>query len=175
MDAYVGLETRPGSQRSLYKVLRARQIEAFLTLGTHDVICRLPSFSSLEEFRKIIDSLLFIKEKDGPLVENSTSYIIMDQRRKKTDKRATAFVFVRSGRIGSRDKFDKMVSDVLGNPTILAVSVVIGLFDLLCEVNTKDVAELRVTVDRILSTPGVSPRATMVCIVTGTHGAKPQD
>jgi hypothetical protein len=59
--------------------------------------------------------------------------------------------------------------------SVLAVSVVIGLFDLVCEVITKDVAELKATVDQILATPGVSPRATMVCIVVGTRGARSED
>ena len=169
MDAYIGLETEPGSQNALYKVLRARQMEAFLTLGAHDIICRLPSFANLEELRRMIDSILFTTEKDRPLVGNTTSYIIIDHHRKKTDKKPTAFCFVRSGKLPSRDKFDKMVTGVLGIASVLSVSVVIGLFDLLCEVITKDVAELKSTVDKILSTPGVSPRATMVCIVVGTH------
>ncbi len=172
MDAYIGLETEPGSQDGLYKILRARQIEAFLTLGAHDIICRLPSFANLGEFRRMIDSILFATEKDRTLVENTTSYIIVDHHRKKTDKKPTAFCFVRSGRLPSRKRFDEMVTDVLGIPSVLAVSVVIGLFDLVCEVIMKDIAELKTTVDKILSTPGVSPRATMVCIVVGTHVAR---
>lgn len=55
------------------------------------------------------------------------------------------------------------------------MSVVIGLFDLVCEVNTKDVAELKATVDEILAPPSVSSRATMVCHVVATHGARPED
>jgi hypothetical protein len=171
MDAYVGLETHPGSQDSLYKILKRRQIEAHRTLGAHDIICRVPSFTNLEEFRKTIDSMLFTTERDKPLVENTTSYIIIDQSRKKTDKETTAFCFFRFGGLPSRTKFDKMVRDLLNISSIVAVSVVIGLFDLVCEVITKNVAELKTTVDKVLTTPGVSPRATMVCIVVGTDGS----
>jgi len=175
MNAYLGLETERGAQDSLYKILRGRKIDAFLTLGAHDMICRLPTFANLDELRRTVDSILFTKDKGRPLVENTTSYIIMSHRRKKLNNEPTAFCFIRSGRLPSRDKFDSMVADVLNVSTVLAVSVVIGLFDLVCEVNTKDVAELKATVDQILATPGISPRATMVCIVVGTRGAKSED
>ncbi len=175
MDAYIGLETALGSKNTLYTSLKERQVEAYRTLGAHDVICRLPSFSTLDEFRKIIDSILFTTEKNRPVVENTTSYIIMNHQRKKTDKKPTAFCFVRSGSLPSRGRFDKMVTDVLAISSVVAVSVVIGLFDLVCEVVTKNVAELKSVVDKILTTPGVSPRATMVCIVVGSLGTKSQD
>lgn len=175
MDAYIGLETVPGSQNALYKVLKERELEAYRTLGAHDVICRLPAFASLDDFRKTIDSILFTTEKNKPMVQNTTSYLIMTHHRKKTEKKPTAFCFVRSGMLPSRGKFDKMVTDVLAIPPVIAVSVVIGLFDLICEVVTKNVAELKAVVDKILTTPGVSPRATMICIVVGTQGARTQD
>ena len=171
MDAYIGLETAPGSQDSVYEILKGRKMDVFLTLGAHDIICRLPSFSTLDDLRRIVDSILFTGEKDRPLVDNTTSYLMMDHHR-KVNKDPTAFCFVRSGRLASRDKFDRMVAGVLRVSSVIAVSVVIGLFDLLCEVVTKDVAELKATVDQILATPGISPRATMVCIVVGTRGAK---
>jgi DNA-binding Lrp family transcriptional regulator len=174
MDAFIGLETEPGSQNALYRILKERQVEAYRTLGAHDIICRVPPFATLDEFRKVIDSVLFTTEKNRPLVENTTTYIIMNHHRKKTDKKPTAFCFVRSGRLPSRGKFDKMVTEVLAIPAIVAVSVLIGLFDLVCEVVTKNVAELKTVVDKILSTPGVSSRATMVCIVVGNQGSKSQ-
>ena len=175
MDAYIGLETEPGSQDSLYEILKGRKIDAFLTLGAHNMICRLPSFATLGELRRNVDRILFTREKGRPLVENTTSYIIVDHHRKKVNKNPTAFCFIRSGRLPSRDKFDSMVAGVLSVSSVLAVSVVIGLFDLVCEVITKDVAELKATVDQILATPGISPRATMVCIVVATHGARSED
>jgi DNA-binding Lrp family transcriptional regulator len=174
MDSYVGLETEPGSQERLFRILKERQIESYRTLGAHDVICRLSPFSTLGEFRNLIDGILFTTEKDRPLVENVTSYIIVNHFRKKTDKKPTAFCFLRSGRLSLRGEFDRMVAAVLGIPNVLAVSVVIGFFDLVCEVITKDVAELKTALDRILSTPGVSPRATMVCIVVSNPKAKSQ-
>ena len=171
MDSYIGLETEPGSQDKLYRILKERQIESYRTLGTHDVICRLLPFSTLDEFRDQLDSILFTTEKNRPLVENTTSYIVMNHFRKKTDRKPTAFCFIRTGKLSSRAKFDKMVTDVLGIPSVLAVSVVIGLFDLVCEVITKNVAELKNSLDKILSTPGISPRATMVCIVVSNPRA----
>ncbi len=169
MDAYISLETEPGSQNPLYRILKERQVEAYRTLGAHDVIWRLPSFATLDEFRTIIDSILFTTEKNRPLVENTASYIIMNHHRKKTDKKPTVFCLVRSGSLPSRGKFDKTVTDVLAISPVVAVSVVIGLFDLVCEVVTKNVAELKSMVDKILATPGVPPRATMVCIVVGSR------
>jgi len=169
MDAYIGLVTEHGSQDGLYEILKGRKIDAFLTLGAYDMICRLPSFATLGELRRTVDSILFTKQKGRPLVENITSHIIMGHHRKKVNKDSTAFCFFRSGMLPSRDKFDKMVAGVLSVSSVIAVSVVIGSFDLVCEVITKDVAELKATVDQILATPGISPRATMVCIVVGTH------
>jgi len=170
MDAYIGLVTEPSSQDGLYEILKGRKIDAFLTLGAHDIICRLPSFATLGQLRRTLDSILFTKQKGRPLVENTTSYVIMDQRRKKVKMNPTAFCFIRSGTLPSRVKFDRMVAEVLSLSSIIAVSVVIGLFDLICEVVTKDVAELKATVDELLATPGVSPRAVMVCLVVERHG-----
>ena len=167
MEAYMGLEAEPGYQANLYKILKTRNMEAFLTLGTHDIVCRLPSFTDLNEFRKLVQSILFTTEGGRPLVENTTTYIIIDHYSKKTEKKPTAFCFIRSGRMPSRDKFDKMVNDVFDIESVLAVSVVIGFFDLICEVRTDNLLALHSTINQILSTPGVSSRATMVCMVLG--------
>jgi hypothetical protein len=174
MDSYIGLETAPGSQDKLFRILKDRKVESYRTLGTHDVICRVSSFSTLDEFRNLIDSILFTTEKSRPLVENTTSYIIVSHFRKKTDKKATAFCFIRSSRLSSRGEFDKMATTVLGMPNVLAVSVIIGHFDLVCEAITKDVAELKRALDRILSIPGISARETMICLVVSDPKAKSQ-
>lgn len=172
MDAYIGLETGPGFQDGVYRALKARGIEAYLTLGAHDIICKLPSFTNLQEFRGLIDSILFTTDRNRALVENTTSYLILEQHRKKGTEKPTAFCFVRSGRHTSREKFDRTVTDVSRIRSVIAASVVIGLFDLVCEVVTKDIAELKTTVDKILATPGVSPRAIMACIVVGPGAAR---
>jgi DNA-binding Lrp family transcriptional regulator len=171
MDAYIGLETAPGSQNTLYAILNGRKIDAHLTLGAYEIICRLPSFANLDEFRKVIDSILYTMEKGRPIVENTTTFVIMNHHRKNARKRPTAFCFLRSGRLPSRAKFDKMVADILSIPTVLAVSVVIGFFDIVCEVISKDVAELKTIMDKMLSTPGVSPSTTMICLVVEPHGS----
>jgi DNA-binding Lrp family transcriptional regulator len=167
MDAYVGLEAEPESQSAIYRILRERGVETYQTLGAHQLICRLQSFATIDEFRKLIDSMLFTTENNRPLVENMTSYIIVNHHRKKTEK-PTAFAFIRSSKLPSREKFDKMVTNVLAVPCVVAVSVVIGLFDLVCEVVTRNVAELGGVVDEIVSVPGVSSRSRMVCIVLET-------
>jgi hypothetical protein len=61
----MGLETEPGSQNKLYGVLKERGIEAYVTLGGHDVVCRSPPFADLPEFRKTVDGILFTTE-GGP-------------------------------------------------------------------------------------------------------------
>ena len=167
MDAYVGLETEPGSESAAYRVLRERGVETYHTLGAHHLICRVQSFANIDEFRKLIDSMLFTTENNRPIVENMTSYIIVNHHRNGTE-RPTAFAFMRTSKLPSRASFDKMVTDVLAVPCVVAVSVVVGLFDLVCEIVTKNVAELRSVVDQIVSVPGVSSRSRMVCIVLET-------
>ncbi len=60
-----------------------------------------------------------------------------------------------------------MVKNLLALDAVLSVSVTIGFFDIVCEVSSKNIGELRRTVDLILSTPGVSSRAIMLCMVSG--------
>ncbi len=165
MQAYMGIEAEPGFRTNLYNLLRTRNMETFLTIGVHDVVCRSPSFADMKEFRKIVDSILFLTEKGKALVENTTTYLILDQIGRKSDKKPSAFCFVRSGKLPSRDMFERMVNALYKINSVLAISVVIGTFDLICEVDTENLVELRSTVNKILSTPGVSARATTVCMV----------
>jgi hypothetical protein len=167
LQAYMGLEAQPSSQNKLYGVLKERGIEAYVTLGGHDVVCRSPPFADLAEFRKIVDSILFITEGGRAVVANTTTYIILDHLRKKTDEKPTSFCFIRSGKLPSRNLFDKMVHSLYDLDSVLSVSVTIGFFDIICEVRAKNIADLGLTVDQILSTPGVSSRAVMVCMVSG--------
>lgn len=167
LQAYMGLETEPGSQNKLYGALKERGIEAYVTLGGHDVVCRSPPFADLAEFRKIVDGTLFITEGGRPIVANTTTYIILDHLRKQQVEKPTSFCFIRSGKLPSRDLFDKMVQSLYDLDSVLSVSVTIGFFDIICEVRAKNIADLRLTVDQILSTPGVSSRAVMVCMVSG--------
>ena len=48
-----------------------------------------------------------------------------------------------------------MVQSLYDLDSVLSVSVTIGFFDIICEVQAKNIADLRLTVDQILSTPGV--------------------
>jgi len=162
----MGLEAEPGFHERLYESLTKRGVEAFLTLGGHDIICRTPTFRNLEEFRRIVDGILFTKYGGNVIVANCTSYIILERHSKKTRSRPSAFCFIRSGRMSSRNHFDGMVGRVRDLPSVLAVSVVIGYFDLVCEVRTENIAQLKQAVDQILATPGVSSRAVMVCMTT---------
>jgi len=125
----------------------------------------LPSFADLEELRKVVDSVLFTTERGRAIVENTSTYMVLDQIRKKTDKKLMAFCFFRAGRLASRELFDKMIESLYNVDTVLAVSVVIGLFDVICEVAMLDLAELKEAVSRILSIPGISTRALMVGMV----------
>ena len=61
-----------------------------------------------------------------------------------------------------------MVHSLFDLDTVIAVSVTIGFFDIVCEVRSNNIADLRGTVDRILSTPGVSSHAVMVCMVSSS-------
>lgn len=174
MDAYIGLEAEPGSQKDLYRMLTDRKIESYLTLGAYGIICKLPSFSDLDELKQTIYGILFTNVDNRPLVENITSYVVMEQHRKQSGAKPTAFCFVRSGRLSSREQFDGMISTLSRISSVVAVSVVIGLFDLVCEIVMKDIAGLKATIDQILSTPGVSTRATMICIVTDAQTSTSQ-
>jgi hypothetical protein len=168
LQAYMGLEAEPGSQNKLYGVLKERGIEAYVTLGGHDVVCRSPPFADLAEFRKTVDGILFTTEGGArPIVANTTTYIILDHLRKQPVEKPTSFCFIRSGKLPSRNPFDKMVQSLYDLDSVLSVSVTIGFFDIVCEVRAKNIADLRLTVDQILSTPGVSSRAVMVCMVSG--------
>lgn len=142
-------------------------MEAYRTLGGHDIVCRSPAFADLADFRRLVDSILFTTAGNSAIVANSTTYIILDQLRKETDEKAAAFCFIRSGNLPSRESFDKMIHSLLNLDSVLSVSVTIGLFDVVCEVRSKNIADLRHTVDQILSTTGVSSRAFMVCMVSG--------
>ena len=73
MQAYIGLEAEPGSQSKLYRVLRDRKIEAYVTLGGHDIVYQSPDFPDLAAFRKIVDSVLFITDESRAIVANSTT------------------------------------------------------------------------------------------------------
>jgi hypothetical protein len=168
MQAFMGLEAEPGSQNKLHEILKAEQIEAYLTRGGHDIVCRLPEFSDLKEYRKLVDRILFTKDEDRAIVANVTSYVVLDRFEKKSGKLPSAFCFVRSGRLPSRDRFDQMLRNVYKIDRVLSVSVVIGFFDLVCEIEAESLAELKQTIDQILSTPGVSSRAVMVCMVLGS-------
>ena len=168
LQAYIGLEAEPGSQSKLYRVLRDRKIEAYVTLGGHDIVYQSPDFPDLAAFRKIVDSVLFITDESRAIVANSTTYIILDHLRKQTKEKPAAFCFIRSGKLASRGLFDKMVHSLFDLDTVIAVSVTIGFFDIVCEVRSNNIADLRRTVDRILSTPGVSSHAVMVCMVSSS-------
>jgi hypothetical protein len=161
----MGLEAEPGRQTSLHRELKNRGFEVYPTFGGHDIIARPPAFRDVTEYRKIVDSVMFITENDKPIVGNVTSYLIFDHFRKQAAAEPTAFCFIRSGRHSSRDSFDETVQRIYEIESVVSASVVIGIFDLVCEVQAKDLVQLRQTVDWILSTPGVSSRATMVCVV----------
>ena len=164
----MGLEAKPGLHRNLYKILKERNIDVFQTLGVHDVICRLPSFTDLKEFRRIVDSILFTTQNGAPIVENTSSYLILERTGPKSPNKPTAFFFLRSGKLQSREQFDKTVTDVYNINGVLAVSTAVGQFDLICEIESSNLAELKSIVNTIVSTPGVSARATMVCMVVGS-------
>ena len=166
MHAYIGLEAEPGTRSILLQALRERGIEAYPTLGGHDIVCRSPPFADLAEFRALVDSILFITVETRAIVANSTTYIILDHMRKQTDGKTAAFCFIRSGKLPSRESFDKMVQSLLELDSVLSVSVTIGFFDLVCEIQSNNIADLRRTVDQVLSTEGVSSRAIMVCMVS---------
>lgn len=173
MEAYIGIQAEPGYQNALYTILTNRWPNVFMTLGFHDIVCRPPQFSDLAEFRKLIDSILFIRENEKAIVANSTSYLILDRYVKDSDRKPTAFCFARSGKLLSRTFFDKMVKDVYNAESVLSVSVTIGFFDLVCEISSENLMELRRTVDQILSTPGTSSRSVIVCMVLGgNHGRR---
>jgi DNA-binding Lrp family transcriptional regulator len=165
----MGLEAEPGSQSKLYGILRARGIEAFPTLGGHDIVCKLPPFADLKGFRKIVDSTLFITEGDRAIVANTTTYIILDELRKETQEKPSAFCFIRSGKLPSREYFDRTVQSLYDLASVQSVSVTIGFFDIICEVRSQTIADLRLIVDQILSIQGVSSRAIMVCMISGTE------
>ena len=110
--------------------------------------------------------VLFITDEGRAIVANSTTYIILDHFRKQTKEKPAAFCFIRSGKLASRGLFDKMVHSLFRLAPVLAVNVTIGFFDIICEVRSNNIADLRRTVDQILSTPGVSTRAVMVCMVS---------
>ena len=65
----------------------------------------------------------------------------------------------------SREHFEKTVRDLYKISGVLIVSTAVGLFDLICEIENPNLVELKNVVNRALSTPGVSARAMMVCIV----------
>lgn len=165
----MGIEAEPGSQSKLYGTMRGRGIKAFATLGGHDIVCRLPAFRDLKEFRNIVDSVLFITEGGHAIVANTTTYIILDELRKETREKPSAFCFIRSGKLPSREYFDRTIHSLHGLSDVLAVSVTIGFFDIICEVRSKTIADLRVVVDKMLSTPGISSRAVMVCMVSDSE------
>jgi len=173
LEAYIGIEAEPSSQKALYTILKNRWSNVFMTLGGHDIVCRPPQFSDLAEFRKLVDSILFTTENEKAIVANSTSYLILDRYVKDYDRKPAAFCFIRSGKLLNRTLFDKMVKDIYNVESILSVSVTIGFFDLVCEISSQNLVELRRTVDRVLSTPGISSRSVMVCMVLGgNHGEK---
>ncbi len=161
----MGLEVEHSAHSNLCQMLNDRGMTAFPTFGVHDIVCRLPTFSSLEELRKIIDSVLFITESGKALVANVTTYIILDLVEKKSQNRTTAFCFIRAERIPSKDMFRRMIKGLYDVESVLSVSTVVGVFDLICEVYTVNLQDLERTVNRILSTPGVSSRAITVCMV----------
>ena len=164
----MGLEAKPGLHRNLYRILKERNIDVFQTLGVHDVICRLPSFADLKEFRRIVDGILFTTQNGAPIVENTSSYLVLERTGPKSPNKPTAFFFLRSGKLQSREQFDKTVTDVYNINGVLAVSTAVGQFDLICEIESPNLAELKSIVNIIVSTPGVSARATMVCMVVGS-------
>lgn len=169
MKAYIGLESEPGSQAKLHGILKGRGIEAFATLGGHDIVCKLPQFADLKEFRKIIDSILFITEGDRAIVANTTTYIILNEFRKETQEKPSAFCFIRSGKLPSREYFDRTIQSLYDLANVQSVSVTIGFYDVICEVRSQTIANLRLIVDQILSIQGVSSRAIMVCMISGTE------
>ena len=154
MKAYMGLTCDPENYESVLKKLVFRMFvdpkDMYLLSGPFDILIEFNGLRNLKEFVEKWFNPLRMMGEDAELITKILSLIVISESAILPEK-PSAFVFMNA----RPRSLEKVRASLLTLPEVLSAGSVIGPFDLISSVKTKNNSDLERVVSIIENIPGV--------------------
>jgi hypothetical protein len=158
VKSYLGIITVAGSYRRVQELLRNAGFDACSVFGELDVICRGIDFTDISEYRSILDRVVSIC---GKLISRTHSLVLLSPQVTLPEKHPFAFILISV----SIQLFDQILAQIRIMDEVSFAEVIIGPYDIICEVDVENLTQLEHVVTNILRVEGVQSTTTMICTV----------
>lgn len=170
MKAYMGLTCNPDNYESVLKKLVFRLLidpqDMHLLSGPVDILIEFNGLRNLREFVEKWFNPVRMMSEDTELITKILSLIVISERAILTEK-PSAFVFMNA----HPRSLENVRTRLLTLPEVVSAGSVIGPYDIISSVKTRNTSELEKVVSTIENIPGVENSTTsQVAVSEIFHG-----